>query len=72
MYLMTKINASKASDWLVLVAVMLIYRPPTWSSGPETEVQLGVALAKIQNLTHNSKRSEVPTRALIKLVWLPV
>ena len=26
-YLLTKISISKESDWLVLVAVMLIYRP---------------------------------------------
>ena len=45
-YLMTKISVSRKSDWLVLVAVMLIYRLPAWCleiSRPETEVQLGVA-----------------------------
>ena len=31
-------------DWLVLVAVMLIYCPSTWYSGPETEVELGSGL----------------------------
>ena len=48
-YLITKISISRKYDWLVLVAVILIYRPPTckWcleNHGPETEVQLGVAL----------------------------
>ena len=29
-YLMTKISVWRKSNWLVLVAVMLIYCPPTW------------------------------------------
>ena len=46
---MTKNSIPRESDWLVLRAMMLIYHPlcphgPWKNQGPETEVQLGVAL----------------------------
>ena len=47
-----KISILRKSDWLVLVAVMLIYRPPAQrleKSRTKNKVQLGVALL-IRNL----------------------